>query len=410
MAIDGGARYAEGMTQTTSKRGGSGAWVVVLLLLAGGIGAAIAYGWWSHQQSQWREAGVPPKDAAGSARDVSQAAQEIAAVGARFTEAVDNDQPLTVVRDAAIRLTEKYPGSADARKLLGQIYLAEEDKPAAYEQLALSLAIDGRQAEVEMLAGTISEESRDIDRALVHYHAAVTLAPRNARYLTFLGNAYLAKGDRDKARQTVLEALRYDSTHHKAYALLSNMFADEGKLSLALDQIEKAIDHVTLEERPVQAGYLRYKAMLLRRDNRPGEALQVLTEALMPNEQVQRAALDDIATTWGMLGEPARAAEAYEQALAMDTTRWALLADAARWRLRAGDVAAARLHVDALRRLQPNHPALPDLLDALARPPETPEVAPGAPPEVSPEAAPVAPQEGASPAPAAGDDDATQWR
>ncbi len=363
----------------------SGTWVVIVLLTAGAIGAAIAYGWWSHQQSQWQQQGVPPKEGAGSATDRSQAAMEIELVGDRFTETVDRDQPLGPVRDAAQRLVEKYPGSADARKLLGQVLLAMEDKPAAYQQLKLSLDIDGRQAEVEVLCGTISEELGDIDKAMVHYHTAVTLAPQNARYRTFLGNAYLLKGERDKARQTLLEAIGLDSTHHKAYAVLAHMFAEDGQLQLALEQIDKAIDRMTLDERAVQVGYLRFKAMLLRRDNRPAESLQVLTEALLPDEQWQTPALRDIATTWGMLSQPARAAEAYEHALQRDTTRWELLIDAAQWRIRAGDIAAARRHIDALRRLQPNHPALQDLFDALAR-------------------------SGSPPADTPATDDATQWR
>src|SRR5690606_30912015 len=148
-------------------------------------------------------------------------------------------------------------------------------------------------------AGTISEELGDLDRALVHYHHAVTIAPSSPRYLSFLGNAYLLKGERAKATQTLLEAIRYDSSFHRAYGILATMMAEEGKLQLALQQIDKAIDNVPIAERPAQVNYLRFKARMLRRDNRPEEALQVLTEALLPEEQLHKLSLADIAATWG---------------------------------------------------------------------------------------------------------------
>lgn len=350
----------------SGKGGQSGRWVVAMLLLAGVVGAAIAYAWWSHQQAGWQRQGVPPKEAAGSSADAGALADEVKLVVEQFSEAVEKVRPLEPVRAAAQRLCEKYPQSADARRLMGEVLLAMEDKPAAYEQFRLSLALDGRQPEVEVLAGIICEERGDLDKALVHYHSAVTLEPTSARYLTFLGNAYALKGERAKAMTTVLEAISIDSSHHRAYGVLANLFAQDGKNELAMQQIDKAIEHVSINERPAQVGYLRFKAMLLRRDNRPEESLQLLTQALLPAEQADKAVLPDIATTWGMLGQPLRAAELYEQTLALDPTRWELLVDAAQWRIKAGDLAAARLHIDALRKLQPNHPALNDLMDSLA--------------------------------------------
>lgn len=348
--------------------GRRGRWVVLIMVVAGMVAAAIAYSWWSYQQRRWQAEGVPPRDAAGSASprvDPEAALEEINAVGNTFTDAVERKMPLESVRQAAQRLVERYPGFSEARNLYGQVLLAMQRRSEAYEQFRLSLGIDARQAEIELLAGTIAEAEGNLDRAIQHYAAANSIAAQNPRYRTFLANAYLSRGDRSKARETLLEALQLDSNYHKAHAVFANFYAEDGKLDMALNFIAKAIDHTPIAERDAQVDYLRLQATLLRRDNRPLESLQILTESLTEAEQAQRKSAEGLAATWGMLGEPAKAAEAWERAWRADPGRLEYGVDAALWRIRAHQPEIARRHLDAIRRVQPNHPGINTILDAL---------------------------------------------
>ena len=389
MGIRGG--YADGManraagtstTRTTTparpagpaalrRRGVSGQWVVAVLVALGLALSAVAYWYWGAQAAFWRSEGAPTlsQRGAGSAPDTELMEQEVQAVARNYADAVDRGSALDPVEQAARRLVDRYPGSADARNLLGQVLLSMHRWQEAYEQFELSLQIDARQAEVEVLAGTVSEELKRLDAAVVHYATAVSIDNRQPRYRLFLASAYYKQGLEDKAREEALEALRLDSGQHKAHALLSRLYAGRGELAMALDQIDKAIERVPLEARAEQIDYVRTKAGLLRRDNRAADALHVLTDQLSNKELRRPDVLADVATTWAMLGQPAKAAEAYEAAWGEEPAAWELPAAAAHWRLKAGGDAnrqIARRLIDAVRRLRPNAPPLAELEAAWA--------------------------------------------
>lgn len=311
-----------------------------------------------------------PQSAAGPAPfDATLAQAELEALQEHFNQTgvkgLTADADLTAVR----RFIEKYPRFALGRTLLAQVLIYANQLQGAYEQLVLSLDLDPNQPEVHLLAGTVACQLNRFDDAARHYSTAVGLEPSNARYRLYLAQVYFKQQKIEQARTTALEALRLDSSLHQAYALLADLYAQQNKLSLALTEIDHALAQAPATGRSTVLAYVRRKAQFLRRDNRPEEALLTL-RSLGPSEQVRADVLEDMAICWSMLGEPAKSAALFEDALAMDPSQWRFAAAAARWRLRMGDRDAAQRHLDTLRKINPAAPEIPEL-EARLRSPST---------------------------------------
>jgi len=248
--------------------------------------------------------------------------------------------------------------------LFGQVLAQQGDSERSYEQLSASLDLDPRQPQVQVLAGTLAEVIGKLDRAAWHYSQAISLEPGSASHRLRLANVYFKQQDYDQARRQALDALRLNSDEHRAYAILADIFANQNKLDLALQETVKAIDHTPPDDRTSLVIYTRKRGILLRRANRPEEALQVLT-ALFPAEKRQDDVMADIATCWMMLGQPINAAGVYEEALKSDPTAWRWEAEAARWRIKAGDLEGAGAHIKAIRLLNPRAPVIAELEEQL---------------------------------------------
>jgi len=355
MAADGGTLcHMQKQTATTVK---------VIAVLAAIVIVAGA-GWFAYQRSAGAR-GEP--DAAGSvAFDSAKAEAELDALSQKVNNAMTSDQVTAALVDEVQGLVQRYPRYAPARVLFGQVLAQEGDAQRAYEQLAASLELDPRQVQVHVLAGTLAEVIGKLDRAGWHYSQAISLEPGDATHRLRLANVYFQQQDYDTARRQALDALRLNSEEHRAYALLADIFAKQNKLELALQETVKAIEHTPADDRTALVIYTRKRGILLRRANRPAEALQVLM-GLFPAERRQDEVMADLATCWMMLGQPVNAAGVYEEALKIDPTAWRWVADAAQWRIKAGDLAGAQEHLKTIRLLNPRAPVIAELQEQLAQ-------------------------------------------
>jgi tetratricopeptide (TPR) repeat protein len=341
----------------------SGTWVVLAIVVLGLLAAAGAWTYWRWAAKQMWPASQPAPttpDAAGAAKwDPKAARVELETVRQRFDNTGGEGDLAPVLADAR-RLVERYPRYADARTLLAQVMLFQGRTDAAYDQLLMSLDIDKQQPDVQLAAGNVAEQLGRIDEAARHYSNAADLAPRVARYRCFLANIYLKKKDTEHARTTVLEALALDSSQHEAYGILSAVYEQEGKLPLAIEQAQKAIEHTPADQHKHRVAYILRKSTLLRRDNRADEALQVLT-TLSAQEQAEPAALYEAALSWAAQGQFDQAALVYEKVLADNPLAWKPAAEAAKWRIKAGDRAGAERDIEAIRRINPRLEVIAEL-------------------------------------------------
>lgn len=352
----------EGDHAAVNRRGGAGRWVVVGILLLGCLAGVIAVSYWS---AVGRPDGADQVDGAGSvAWDEQAAIAELSGVQEQFNVAAVDGKPVEGVLAAAVRFAEKYPRVPEGRTLLAQIYLYQGQPRKALDELRLSLELDPRQAEVHLLAGTVAMSLADQEAAVHHYSMAVGLESAQPRYHLHLAQAYLGQGEHDKARRLLMQVLQLDSGSHAAHAMLSGMYAGQNKLGLALDQIGKAIERTPVSDLPTRMAYVQRQARLLRRDNRPEEALLVL-DTLGPRGRSEPMVLEETALCWAMMGKPDRAAGVYEDALKGDPAAWQYAAAAGMWRIKAGDTDAAMTHLELLRKINPRAEAIGVLEDAL---------------------------------------------
>ena len=293
--------------------------------------------------------------------DEAKALMEYQQVGEVFTHAVGNRTDLGPVRDAVRRLIERYPQFVPAQTLYAQVLLKRGDFSEAYDQFQHSLELDGEQAEIHLVAGSIAYQLKRFDRAKHHYSMAIGLNASKPTYRLHLARVHLQLNQLDEARDLIFEALNLDSSLHMAYGLLADVYLKQNKTQLALSQIQRAIDHVQSGTRQILVHYIRKKAFVLRRDNRPGDALVIL-QNLHPDEQTEPLVIEDMALCWSMTGQFDKAAEQYDHALADNLTDSLLLIGAARWHIKAGHHQIARKLVDRLQYHDPSNPAIPKLL------------------------------------------------
>ncbi|MCC7203529.1 MAG: tetratricopeptide repeat protein [Phycisphaeraceae bacterium] len=341
---------SSGNTASTRPAVPWGKLLVILLCLAVTI-------WYVHHVRQRQTA--PSPATTSTAFDATAAQAQVQALGQKVSHAMTTGLLGPAMEQEARALADRFPRFAPARTLLAQVLWSRQQVPAAYEQLSLGLGLDPKQAAVQEMAGTLALELGKPDEAGTHFSRAMDLDPKEPRYRLDLANVYLRQREFDRAERLFLEALQIDSNLHAAYAGLSDLFAQQNKLVMALDQVQHAIDHTPVSERARQVIYLRKKANLLRRANRPAEALQVLN-MLTDGERRDPAVLAELATTHTMLGKPADAAELYHRAWEKSPTQWELAAEAARYYQRAGNTLAAGQMLEQVRQVNPQASVLTD--------------------------------------------------
>ncbi|HEX7009046.1 MAG TPA: tetratricopeptide repeat protein, partial [Phycisphaeraceae bacterium] len=266
--------------------------------------------------------------------------------------------------EEARRIARQAPDFAPARAFLGKILLFHGHVQEALAEFEASLALNPDQPAVHLAAGTIALKLNQLDQARQHYAQAVRLDPANSQYRLHLAQSCLRQNHDDEARRVLEEALRLDASLHAAHAMLAGLDAKQNQVQQALEQIKRAIDLVPAQDLNTRVAYVRQRAALLCRINQPEVALAVLRE-LPPAKQWDPGVMEDLARCWDLMGHPERAAAHYELAVRLDPTNDLAALASARWYLEAGQPQDARRMAEALRRINPRCPDLPELLSRL---------------------------------------------
>lgn len=318
-----------------------------------------------HDQRQFAKADTMPMDEA-AARAETEALQPL------VIQALAQRQWNQAATDA-MALVKRHPDYAPARILLAQCFLANGRHDQAYEHLkyALSLPTPATvntkpQAELQMLAGTVAQQVNRPDLAQNHFATAVALLPQEVKPRLMLASSLMAQQKFTPARDAILMALTLDQRSHKAYALMADLYNRQNQTSLAMDQIQKAIDLVPVGERTAQVSYLRVKAGILRRANQPDQAMQVLL-SLKPKERLELEVLEEMALCLAMQGKATQAAALVESRLEVDPSDDVAAIRTAHWYLQAGDKKNARRLWLLAKAVNPSNPDLPELERRLTR-------------------------------------------
>ncbi|MDX1682343.1 MAG: tetratricopeptide repeat protein [Phycisphaeraceae bacterium] len=345
--------------QTSSKAGR----IVVIAVLLIGVTAALAavtYKTWLIEGPIEPSVVLPDE----GSRPVGDA-EALQLLQERFNALASEGGDVRPLKRRIVEYVHQYPADPAGHRLIGQLLMASGRAAHAYPHLARSLELDPEQPELALIAGTVAMKRGMLEAAEQHYRSANEQMPESVRALMHMARLRLEQDRLAEAGELVDQALALDASASGPWAVRANIHWRRDKPEEAVAAMEKALKRLTVAEDDQRIPYTLSEAGWLREMGRPGEALQVLLR-LRTSQRSRLEVMDAVAACYADLGRPEEAAEMFEAASAAVVADWELAARAARWRLAAGDRAKARHHLDHLRRLKPDAPAVEELERALS--------------------------------------------
>jgi predicted Zn-dependent protease len=258
-------------------------------------------------------------------------------------------------------LVRKAPETIDGRTMYAEILLMlaqREPDPAraavrieaAYEQYAAAAEQSEADASVHHAAGVVAHQLGRVDAALEHYVQARTLDPGNAQTWLYEAQCHMARRDWGQATLAASWVLKIDPDEPWAIASLAEIELEQNRLNLALDKIREA-----RAINPDEIAFRVKEAKILRRANRPEEALEVLVN-LPQADRATEAVAHEIATARSMRGDHDEAAAAWALCFERNPASWRAALRTADALRRAGRLAeATSFHAEASR-IAPEEP------------------------------------------------------
>ncbi len=305
-------------------------WLVALLLLAG-----LAH------------CGRPPPSTANqpptapAARPGAAVSAEAIAASLDAAQRYFDGGSLPEAKAILTRLIEKAPRQARARELFGQVLAREAiradergDTAApessfqqAYEQYSIAARLDGSSAGLHQSAGEIASAAGLADEALAHFQAAGRLDPGAVKHPLYEAQILIQKRRFAEALEALERVRELDPDEPFAAASRAAIALERGDCAAALGHIieARAIDGASLALRVAEA-------RIHRRCDEPRRALELLV-TLGGRERSDGAVSSEISASYRDLGEPAKAAEAWEHRFFRHPGAWraALRAAEAWW-------------------------------------------------------------------------------
>lgn len=234
------------------------------------------------------------------------------------------------------------PTDQDARILMGEALLGLERPRDAYERYVEAIAVGPDHAELEFATAAVANTAGLPDRAEEHYWKAQSLDPTNPKHPLYLAQIQRKLGRPDEAKASLLRATKLEPGLAIGWGVLADMALEENKLSLAAQHIARA--------RAIEPSNTRWRlieARILRRDNKPENAVRLLRS--LPDEELlaDPNLLAEAAACYAMLSRPDDAAGLYMTASARSPEDADLAFDAAVWLDRAGRPGDAEVFASA---------------------------------------------------------------
>lgn len=227
---------------------------------------------------------------------------------------------------------ERFPSDQALRLTYAEVLLSRQKFAEAYEQYDRAVALGEDRAEYRFAAGMAASQAGLSDHAEAQWLRARELDRANPQYPLFLAQLQRKAGRNADARANLMMAVKLDPALAVGWGTLAAIALDENHAGPALQHAEKAI---ALE--PSQGLWRVLKAKILRRDNRPREALDAVLAMPRAERALTPGALDEIAACHGLLNEPRAAADVYIQRLDEAPEDADAAYNAAIWLQRAAD-------------------------------------------------------------------------
>ncbi len=234
---------------------------------------------------------------------------------------------------------ERFPNDQPIRLAYAEALMSLEKFADAYEQYDHAVALGSDRAEYRFAAGMAASKAGLEDHAEAQWIKARELDKSNPQYPLFLAQLQRKKGRPADARANLVIAATLDPNLAVAWGSLAAIALDENHLGPALQHAEKA---VRLD--PTNPLWRVLQSKVLRRDNRPREALAIMTALPEVEQTANPAVIDELSACHGMLGDPRAAADVYIRAAEAAPDNADHAYQAALWLQRAGDPERARAY------------------------------------------------------------------
>ena len=252
-------------------------------------------------------------------------------------------QRLTEAQLILRTLIEREPREYRAHELLGQVLLSQAMQPAeepdaraaaqaiveAYEEYRQATQLIPNQVDptaaagLHQSAGEIASIAGRLDDALDHFQRAAQLDPTNPKHPLYQGQILLQKRMLPEARRALERVLIVDPNEAYAHASLAMIALEE-------DNEVKAIEHIA-EARQIDPNDLSLRiqeARVRRLCNQPRRALELLV-LLTDQERAEEVVASEIASCYRQLGQPTKAAQAWQHRYQLRPEAWQAAAHAA---------------------------------------------------------------------------------
>lgn len=211
------------------------------------------------------------------------------------------------------------PSSEERWRTLLSLYMQADDYAKSAEKGETALRYHPSSAMIHLMLGTDYNLMKEYDKALSNLNKAMELTDSVdyeavSQIMSSMGDVYYAKGDRDSAFVYYDKAISIDPDNLLALNNCAYYLAVEGR---DLDKAEE-MSARTIKERPDDATSLDTYAWVMFRKKNYTEAMAYIDKAIANSEDPSEELYHHAGDIYFMNGEPQKALEFWEKALALD--------------------------------------------------------------------------------------------
>ncbi len=211
------------------------------------------------------------------------------------------------------------PSSEERWRTLLSLYMQADDYAKSAEKGETALRYHPSSAMIYLMLGTDYNLMKEYDKALSNLNKAMELTDSVdyeavSQIMSSMGDVYYAKGDRDSAFVYYDKAISIDPDNLLALNNCAYYLAVEGR---DLDKAEE-MSARTIKERPDDATSLDTYAWVMFRKKNYTEAMAYIDKAIANSEDPSEELYHHAGDIYFMNGEPQKALEFWEKALALD--------------------------------------------------------------------------------------------
>lgn len=211
------------------------------------------------------------------------------------------------------------PSSEDRWRTLLSLYMQADDYAKSAEKGETALRYHPSSAMIHLMLGTDYNLMKEYDKALSNLNKSMELTDSVdyeavSQIMSSMGDVYYAKGDRDSAFVYYDKAISIGPDNLLALNNCAYYLAVEGR---DLDKAEE-MSARTIKERPDDATSLDTYAWVMFRKKNYTEAMAYIDKAIANSEDPSEELYHHAGDIYFMNGEPQKALEFWEKALALD--------------------------------------------------------------------------------------------